>query len=238
MQRDALRTLWTQCFGNEDDWIGCFFATAFSPERCRVLIRQGQLAAALCWMDVSCDGRKLAYLYAIATAPEFRRQGLCRELTKLTHKALARQGYAGAILVPAEDALRTLYEKLGYVNFGGVTNLHAQAGTPVPLRPLAPAEYSALRRTLLPAGGVIQENGAVEFLASGTKLYAGEDCLLAMAGGFGVELLGNPDAASGVLAALGLAQGAFRIPGTSPFAMFHPLKDDGWMPGYFGLAFE
>ena len=238
METDALRTLWTECFGNEENWIDVFFQTAFDPTHVCCLTRRGQLAAALCWMDTFCDGRPLAYLYAIATAPAHRRQGLCRELMGKTHDLLARQGYAGAILVPGDEGLRQMYGKMNYVNFGGIRRFCAEAGEPIPIRRLSPEEYTALRREYLPAGGVIQENGAMEFLASAAELYVGADFLLAMAGDVGLELLGNAHGAPGILGALGLERGSFRVPGGEPFAMFRSLSEEDWQPGYFGLAFE
>ena len=238
METDALRTLWTECFGNEENWIDVFFQTAFDPTHVCCLTRRGQLAAALCWMDTYCQGRPLAYLYAIATAPAHRRQGLCRELMGKTHDHLARQGYAGAILVPGDEGLRQMYGKMNYVNFGGIRRFCAEAGEPIPIRRLSPEEYTALRREYLPAGGVIQENGAMEFLASAAELYVGADFLLAMAGDVGLELLGNAHGASGILGALGLERGSFRVPGEEPFAMFRSLTGEDWQPGYFGLAFE
>lgn len=238
MEIPALRTLWTTCFDNEDGWIDSFFATAFDPNHVRTLNRQGRLAAALCWMNVSCQGRKLAYLYAIATAPEFRRQGLCRELMGLAHEKLSEQGYAGTILVPADAGLRRMYGEMDYVNFGGIREITARAGKPCSIRQISPEEYAAVRRKYLPRGGVVQEHGAIAYLAAGAKLYAGTDFLLAMSGDFGVELLGNMDATPGILGALGLKEGTFRVPGDRPFAMFRSLTGDRWMPSYFGLAFE
>lgn len=238
MEKAALRTLWTTCFGNEEGWIDTFFGTAFDPAHVCGLNRQGGLAAALCWMDAFCEGRKLAYLYAIATAPAFRRQGLCRELMRLTHEKLSERGYAGAILVPADAGLHQMYGKMNYVNFGGIREITARAGSPCSIWRLSPEEYAAARRGYLPPGGVVQENGAIVYLAAGAKLYAGADFLLAMSGDFGLELLGNTDAAPGILCALGLERGTFRVPGDRPFAMFHSLTGERWMPGYFGLAFE
>ena len=238
METAALRTLWTEGFGNEDDWIGSFLGTAFRSEQTVGLTRQGRLAAALCWMDVFCDGRRLAYLYAIATAPEFRRQGLCRELMRKVHRHLMQMDYAGCILVPADNGLRQMYRNMGYADFGGIRAFSAQAAEPVPIRSVSPEEYASLRREYLPRGGVVQENGAVDYLASGVELYAGKDFLLAMSGGFGAELLGNSDAAPGILGALGLEKGTFHTPGDEPFAMFYPLTQEIWTPGYFGLAFE
>ena len=127
---------------------------------------------------------------------------------------------------------------MNYVNFGGIRRFCAQAGEPIPIRRLSPEEYAALRREYLPAGGVMQENGAMEFLASAAELYVGADFLLAMSGEFGLELLGNAHGAPGILGALGLERGSFRVPGEESFAMFRSLTGEDWLPGYFGLAFE
>ena len=239
METDALRTLWTECFGNEENWIDGFFQTAFDPNHVCCLNRQGSLAAGLCWMDTFCDGRPLAYLYSIVIVFFYCYYCFLTKQKGKTHDHVARQGYAGAILVPGDEGLRQMYGKMNYVNFGGIRRFCAEAGEPIPIRQLSPVEYGALRREYLPAGGVVQENGAMEFLASWAGLYGGGDFLLAMtADGVGQELLGNADAAPGILGALGLERGSFRVPGEEPFAMFRSLSEDDWQPSYFGLAFE
>ena len=79
MEKTMWKALWAAAFG-DDGWIDSFFRTAFREENTLAIFREGQLAAGLAWMQTSCQGRKLAYLYAVATAPEYRHQGLCREL--------------------------------------------------------------------------------------------------------------------------------------------------------------
>ncbi len=237
MKRTMWKTLWGASFG-DDGWIDGFFRTAFLEENTLAITQKGQIAAGLAWMDVTCEGRKLAYLYAVATAPEFRHRGLCRELMENTHRLLAQRGYDGSVLVPADEGLRQMYGAMGYRNFGGVRNLTVAAGEPVPLREVTSEEYAALRRKYLPQGGIVQENGAIEYLADSAKLYAGGGFLLAAAEDAPMELLGDASQAAGILGALGKEQGTFRTPGNEPFAMFRPTQEDTWHPAYFGLAFE
>ena len=237
MERTMWKALWTASFG-DDGWIDSFFRTAFRAGNTLAITREGRIAAGLAWMDVTCEGRKLAYLYAVATAPEFRHQGLCRELMAKTQETITSRGYAGSLLVPADEGLQQMYAGMGYRNFGGVQNLTVTAGETVPLREIPPGEYATLRRKYLPAGGVVQENGAIEYLAQSAKLYTGDSFLLAATEDEPMELLGNASQAPGILGALGKEQGTFRIPGTEPFAMFRPTQEDTWHPGYFGLAFE
>ena len=73
-QLPALRQLWKQAFGDTDAFLDIFFSTAFSPERCRCVVTDGEVAAALYWFSCEADGQPLAYLYAVATAERFRGQ--------------------------------------------------------------------------------------------------------------------------------------------------------------------
>lgn len=236
MEKTMWKALWSAAFG-DDGWIDSFFRTAYRPENTLAIFRDGQLAAGLAWMQTSCQGRKLAYLYAVATAPEYRHQGLCRELMANAQETLAARGYDGSVLVPADEGLRRMYAAMGYRNFGGVENLTLPTGASVPLWEVTPEEYAALRRDYLPVGGIVQEDGAIEYLAESAKLYAGNGFLLAATEDEPMELLGDASQAAGTLGALGKPEGTFRLPGPSPFAMFRPTCDDSWTPAYFGLDF-
>lgn len=238
-----LKALWSLAFGDSGEAIEQFFTTAYAPERCRCVLLDGQVAAALYWFDTRWDGQKLAYLYAVATHPDFRNRGLCRALMEDTHQLLMALGYDGALLTPAETPLRRMYAGMGYQDCCSVSELSSAAGTPVAVREIGREEYAILRRKLLPEGGVIQEGENLAYLETYAQLYAGEDFLLAAVqeGGklHGLELLGNKDAAPGILAALGCREGSFRVPGKDiPFTMFRPLKAGARAPGYFGLAFD
>ena len=238
----SLRRLWKDAFGDGDAFLNNFFSTAYAPERCRCVTVDDRLAAALYWFDISCNGQKLAYIYAVATAPAFREQGFCRALMGNTHHHLTALGYQGALLVPDGEALTRMYAGLGYQPCCGIREFVCAMGSePIPLRRIDGAEYARLRRELLPRGGVIQEGENLAFLETYAEFYAGLDFLLASyrEGNrlLGLELLGNADAAPGILSALGVAQGQFRTPGSAqPFAMFLALRSGTQAPTHFGLA--
>ena len=242
MERSELRKLWKISFQEDEEYLDFFFSSVYSPSRCRCITRDGKPAAALHWLDCSCQGQRLAYVYAVATHPALRGQGLCRRLMDEAHTALAGQGYAGTLLVPAEEGLRAMYAKMGYRACGGMREFSCSGGAPLPLRRVGPEEYAALRRRLLGPKGVIQEGENLLLLAQFHQLYAGDNLLLAAATQDGKlfvpELLGDPAAAPGVTAALGFPMGTFRVPGSGPFAMFRPLREDTATPDYFGLAFD
>lgn len=236
-----LKRLWKQAFGDPDTFIDLFFRHGYSPERCAYLSSEGRVMAALYWFDCSLAEKKWAYLYAIATDEAYRNRGLCRRLMAQTHEQLRSSGYAGAILVPGSRELFSFYEKLGYRTCSAVTETEYAAGAPIPLQPVGQTEYAALRKALLPEGGMIQEGETLDYLSAYAQFYAGDGFVLAASkDGNAVivhELLGCADG-SGIAAALDADIARIRTPGNSkPFAMYYPLTNAP-VPSYFGLALD
>ena len=237
-----LKGLWMEAFGDPAPFVDGFFRTGYDPDRCRVLYENGKLAAALYWFDCQWDGRKLAYIYAVATKQELRGRGLCRRLMEQTHRHLQALGYAGAVLVPGEASLFSFYEAMGYEICSTVGEFTCRAAAPLALRRVDAGEYARLRKSLLPAGGVVQEGAVLNFLATYASFWAGENCLLAASVQentvYVQEYLGSADLAPAVTGALGGEKGVFRTPGTDrPFAMYHALHSSA-APTYFGLALD
>ena len=242
--KTSLRRLWQQAFGDDDAFLDLFFDVAFSYDRCRCVTIDGEIVAALYWFDCTCRGERMAYLYAIATDKEKRGQGLCRALMEDTHAHLASQGYASALLVPAEKSLFDFYERMGYVRGGTICKISVNA-TPGSLtwHRLTPSEYAARRQTFLPEGGVIQEGEGLDFLARMATFFGGEDFVLATRNEGErlscIEFLGNLDRAPAIVAALGHEQGHFRTPGAGrAFFMHYPLRENAPVPTYLGIALD
>ena len=205
-QIQGLQHLWQEAFGDDEVFLEQFYTFGFSPDRCRCVTVDGQLAAALYWFD--CEYR----------------------------------GNAGVILVPAEETLFQMYEKMGYCACASVAEFVCTAGlAATEMRAVDVEEYRRLRRQFLPEKGVVQEGNNLTFLQTMADFYAGADFVVAVARSekfFAPELLGNAQAAPGILAALRKKQGKFRGPGEGkPFAMYHALQS-GDPPEYFGLAFD
>lgn len=238
----GLRLLWKQAFGDTDAFLDLFFSLGYAPNRCLCAADGDRVAAAMHWLDGSCRGRKIAYVYAVATDKAYRGQGLCRKLTEQAHRVLRERGYSGAVLVPAEPGLFEMYGKLGYRGCSSVREWASVAGDALPLTELSAEEYARLRRDLLPEGAVVQEGPVLDLLGAMGKFYGGPGILLTAIREenrlWVPELLGDPSYAPGILAALGAAEGKFRGPGTEqPFAMYCPL-DEAPAPTYLGFALD
>lgn len=239
-----LRQLWKLAFGDEDAFIDRFFENGFAPERCRCITVEGKIAATLYWFDTECEGQKIAYLYGVATHPDYRGRGLCRQLMNDTHNHLKSLGYSGVLLVPQKENLREMYRNMGYVDCTSVSEFFCTDDPyPAPMHLIDGAEYALLRKNYLPAGSVLQEGSNLTFLNAFAKFYKGMDFIMVATSEddslFAMEFWGNRESAPGVLCSLGFSQGTFRTIGDKkPFAMFHPLTADAVTPAYFGFAFD
>ena len=238
----GLRRLWQEAFGDTEEFLDHFFGTAFALARCRCVMAGGQVAAALYWFSCEAGGQPIAYLYGVATSHKFRGQGLCRRLMADTHQHLKNLGYAGALLVPGDEALRQMYRAMGYADMTGNKKFFCKAGKAIQLEEIGAEQYAVLRRELLPADGVMQEGENLRFLEKIAQFYRGEDFLLCAVKEesrlVALELLGKEEAAPGILAALGCNQGTFTLPGETPFAMGIGFTADFRKPSYFAFAFN
>lgn len=235
----ALRRLWKEAFGDDDLFLDGFFGTAFSPQRCRCVFMGDRLAAALYWFDCSWEGKKIAYIYAVATDKAYRGRNLCRSLMEKTHEELLGSGYAGAALVPGNAGLFELYGKLGYRPFCPLHNNEISAGkTAIAVKKLTPKEFSIRRRDLLPEGGIIQEGVTLTYLACFTEFYEADGCVMCLSceddTAYFQEFLGDPKKLPGILAGLGVKKGAVHLPGGKDSAMYYSPKEE--MPSYLGLS--
>lgn len=242
-QLPALRQLWKEAFRDTEEYLNLFFSTAFSPDRCLCAQLDGRPVAALYWMDCRHLGKPVAYLYAVATSNAFRRRGICRELMDYTRTHLQHLGYAGLILVPGNERLRFMYQRMGFQDATTLSEIKEKASAPaLPLQRITPQEYANLRKEKLPRLSVLQEGDCLSLMAGAYTLYSGPGVLLATEESSKqlrcVEFLGDTVAIPGVLAALKKESGTFCVPGDQhPFAMWLPLTQLQ-PPEYFAFAFD
>lgn len=240
----ALCRLWQEAFGDPEDFIDLFFTAGYSPERCHFLTEDGVPVSALYWFDCTVNSRRFAYIYGVATLKSHRGKGLAGKLLQQAREILRSRDYAGAVLVPHGPSLFDFYRRSGFETATTATEFSCKAGdTPVGIREVSPEEYARLQADLLPTDGVELGKEHLAFLASYCKFYAGSDFLLICEntpeGLWAQELLGNTQAAPGILRAFGLACGRFRCPGKGrDFAMWLPLQENCPKPGWFGPALD
>lgn len=211
-----LTDLWQEAFGDSREFIGKFFRTGFAPERSAVA--DGG-AGALYWFDCLWKGKKIAYIYAVATEKKSRGKGICGKLMAYTHQVLKDRGYAGAILVPAEESLSQMYGKMGYIPLKKAVILSASEESPKHSKDsateISAEEYMRLREKLLPEGAVHHTEKAFSYMAEFMKFYRFD----------GGILCGDVDDPAEVLPG-----------GKGEQAMYIPFDGDEELPTYFSLG--
>ena len=172
-----LTRLWKQAFGDSDEDIARFFRDLF-PAATGFAARDGEKIAAMCFalpQQLSCGDTVLsaAYLYAVATDEGYRGQGLCRALLAFAEKELKKRGTEAVLLVPADEGLAAMYERLGYHGPARIrkpSEAKEALGTAESVRPV---EYAGLRETLLwDVPHVRYGKQLLEYEAGEAQLYA------------------------------------------------------------------
>ncbi|MDR1758724.1 MAG: GNAT family N-acetyltransferase [Bacteroidales bacterium] len=121
-EKKQVRQLMQRVFGDDDVFCHSLFHY-FPIPRHLLVIRQDEDIVSMAFVmpavfhfpghgDVAAT-----YLYACATAPEFRGQGLMRTLLEKAYNLACQRGEAGIFLLPASPALYLFYENLGFQYF-------------------------------------------------------------------------------------------------------------------------
>ncbi len=239
----ALRSLWKEAFEDSDEFLDMFFSTAYSYERCLATFIDDELAGALYIFDCELNGKKIAYIYAVATAKKHRGKGVCQALMHYTHDYLKKNGYTAAILVPGSRELFAFYEKSGYKTCGFLEEFECKKrkGNLKP-EEITAKEYMSLRHKFLPENSVVNIN--TEFLNGQLSFFKGEDFIFAARkqdnGFFVAELLGCLEKAPEIVGYFGCEKGIFRSYGNSkPFLMGYTLTEEPLPDNiYYPFAFD
>ena len=114
----SLISLWQKVFGDDEEYIKLFFRKAYFNSDTFAVTVGGEAVSALYLLkaDIKCDGRiyKGRYLYAAATLPECRGEGLMAQLINEAKDYAKREKLDFIALVPASDSLYGYYERFGF----------------------------------------------------------------------------------------------------------------------------
>ncbi len=259
-----LRALWVLAFGDGGDYLDNFFTNYYQPSRVLVLEQEGVVNAMTAWYPSTFHTEngdyRCGYLYAVATHPDCRGQGLASKLLAFCDEYLKNQGYHGVTTVPARPDLHIFFSQNGFRECfyqGEEEILSTELPTPVgslALIPVIPEEYRQLRKRFLAdtphvdldLDGFVYQAGASKL--SGGGLYQLENrSLLCLEGGeagqcYVKELLGDEVALS-LLPTVFPAHRYFvrRPQGDWAFGMLKWLCEIPWdweNQAYLGLAFD
>lgn len=106
--------LWQRVFGDKRSDIEEFMVQLYSPERTFTLSEEGQIVSMLHIVPLSDSIRKIAYIYAVATAEEYRGRGLATQLITRALEVIDSSDFDCAVLIPSSSSTAHFYEKFGF----------------------------------------------------------------------------------------------------------------------------
>ena len=265
----ALRELWALAFGDSGAYVDNFFQNYYRPERMLVFEQDGQVLAMTAWFDTPLvlpgnEELPAAYLYAVATHPSHRSQGLAGKLLTWADNYFRTLSIPVVTTVPARPDLHDFFAQNGFQECFTHDQLIWRGKSALvqgySLRPISPEEYGRLREELLvdsphirfPLDALEYQLGCCR--VSGGGLYRVDTpfgraalCAEGMEEGqlLAKELLGNSAVLSQLPSQLDSLlpgfSGVYRLPGnTVSFGMIKWLSPISSSPknAYLGLAFD
>lgn len=182
------KSLWKVAFGDDEAYIDLFYRTCVNPEDIIILAEDGTLRSMLALLPLEVElpsGERLssAYVYALTTDPNARKQGYGRALLQYADSCLRERKVDCITVVPAEAGLFKFFETVGFGDCFSNRKLELLESMipPAPphstLEPVDASAYGELRERLLSGtfharyGGKLLEFQAGASRLSGAGLY-------------------------------------------------------------------
>ena len=117
---ENLKKLWKTSFDDSEESLDYFFKNTASPDRVLAVFQNKKPVSALYMLEseivISEKTYSAYYIYAVCTHPDFRGKGLMKSLFEELFNVAKSRNIDYLFLVPEEDYLFKLYEKLGFKN--------------------------------------------------------------------------------------------------------------------------
>ena len=181
-----LKALWNQVFGDSSSAIDFYFANRHQNQNMLVYEENNVVAGMLTMLPVQLvSGKQMRpgrYIYAVATAPEYRQRGISTQLLLYCHSYMQEKGETAAILAPASESLFAFYEKRGYQTMFYVeSSTFLSSGLPscpsgAICTPCNAADYFRIRDTAFSDSSLFVRWGedALDYIIKGARAF-GDD---------------------------------------------------------------
>lgn len=112
---DELKAVWKRTFGDDNEFIDYYFAHYDGADSRIVHRADGKIVAEMHYHPFMDAGNECAYIYGVATLPEYRRQGIARKMLGESMRALRERGGMYVMLIAAEPSLRHWYATMDFI---------------------------------------------------------------------------------------------------------------------------
>ncbi len=115
---EKFKNLWKTAFDDTEESLDFFFENTVSPDRVLAVFDGGIPVSALYMLEseIVVDKKEYSayYIYAVCTHPDYRGKGLMKSLFEELFKVAKNRGIDYLFLVPEEEYLFKIYEKIGF----------------------------------------------------------------------------------------------------------------------------
>ncbi len=245
--KEQALALYKTAFPDDPDDYAADFINRFFEKNCRYILKDDRLVSMLFLLGGRLIKDKksypVLYLYAAATLPEYRGNGLMAELIEKS-KLEAKEKGAFLLTKPASESLFGYYEKFGFKTavFSADRPIKKQ-NYAKPLKEMKREEYETARNKLLKDTPYITLDDT-NFALSFFTLFGDDDSVAA------VDITEDPPfvkefitrdekGTDRLLSSLDKTEALFRIKGDAPFAMIIAPKGEATCEKiHFSLALD
>ncbi len=110
------KKLWQRVFGDDDQFVDHFLIKYFSDKGLISFVDVDNRYIAMLHIIpmTTPEGLQVAYIYGVATHPNFRNLGYASKLMSAAIKKVTTDGYDLAMLIPSEESLFDFYARFGF----------------------------------------------------------------------------------------------------------------------------
>ena len=173
----ALKALWQEAFGDEQQDIDLFFETVYPNATGFCAEDGGELVSMLFALPQTIVKEekqfKCAYLYAVATKKDRQGEGLCSALLAYAEKELRKRYFEALLLSPASERLADFYAERGFTRQTGAKKTLLDCAQPTgQATEIGVQDYAGLRETMLfDVPHVRYPKAMLDYEAARAKLY-------------------------------------------------------------------
>jgi hypothetical protein len=178
--RDAIMQIWQSCFGDDEGYIDFYLKNRFTVENMLVIHRDGRPVSMASFLpaklNVGGENAAAYYVYAVATLPEYRNQGLSTQIL-----SYAKETFKAPLILQVENGSKELeqfYEKQGfYQAFEKIERYEIEAvpSDDFELEEITPSAYRKIRDAhFAKEGYVAWDEEAIAYALSENRLCKGE----------------------------------------------------------------
>jgi len=115
-----IKEVWTKCFNDSEKYFDSFLNRFYLPE-CMITCKiENKIVSLFCIVPCTSALGNTAYLFGLATLPEYRRKGYGSKVVYETLKACGKMNFDEVVLIPGEKKLKDYYSKFDFID----ANIH------------------------------------------------------------------------------------------------------------------